>query len=50
MPKYHALTWSQDEVWEVMNGFVIMHNIFIESERKFVSSDDHHGPFAAINH
>jgi hypothetical protein len=37
-----------------MNTCVIMHNMFIESERKSDSFDDppydHHGPLAAINH
>ncbi|KAK1669807.1 hypothetical protein QYE76_057966 [Lolium multiflorum] len=50
-----ALSWSHDQMWEVMQACVIMHNMIIEDDRKnhvrsHVGPYECQGPLAEVDH
>ena len=52
---YPALRWSHDQMWEVMQACVIMHNMIIEDDRKnramkHVGLYECQGPLAEVGH
>ncbi|KAK1662736.1 hypothetical protein QYE76_050895 [Lolium multiflorum] len=53
--RYPALSWFHDQMWEVMQACVIMHNMIIEDDRKnhartHVGLYECQGPLAEVNH
>jgi hypothetical protein len=52
--RFPALTWSKDQMWEIMNACVTMHNMTIKSEREHPVFDTkpyhHQGPLVTVDH
>jgi hypothetical protein len=54
---FPSLSWSKDQMWEVMNYCVCLHNMIIENERKYLiplseqaAPYEREGPLAQPNH
>jgi hypothetical protein len=51
---YPARCWSHDQMWEVMQACMIMHNMIIENDRKtrvrHVGPYECQGPLAEVDH
>jgi hypothetical protein len=55
--RFLCLSWSKDQMWEVINNCVCLHNMIIENERKYPISPskqatpyEREGPLAQPNH
>lgn len=53
--RYRALSWSRNQMWEVMQACVIMHNMIIEDDcknhaRTHVGPYECEGPLAEVDH
>jgi hypothetical protein len=52
--RYPALTCFKDQMWEIMNPYVIIHNMIIESDREHpvLDTKTYHrqGPLATVDH
>jgi hypothetical protein len=52
--RYPAFTWSQDQLWEVMQTCVILHNMIIKNDRKtrvrYVGPYECQGPLTKVDH
>jgi hypothetical protein len=52
--RFPALTWSKDQMCEIMNACVTMHNMIIGSEREHPIFDTklchRQGPLATVDH
>jgi hypothetical protein len=41
--RYPALTWSHEEMWEVINASVFLPDMIIKTGRNNPAMDEHHG-------
>jgi hypothetical protein len=41
--RYPALSWSHDQLWKMMQAYVIMYNMIIKNDRK--TRAKHVGPY-----
>jgi hypothetical protein len=55
--RFPAMSWSKDQMWEVMNYCMCLHNMIIENERKYpvplsaqAAPYEREGPLAQPNH